>query len=195
MSVDCVILQFTSDTDNIIIVSLMSPQLALAQPFAHALNFYLFPLPDAPLACLCPLYHGDRSTISWVDAPVRHRLLVGSCSLITGHIALCLDLVGVFIFQKVLLFSPSSSVSGVSTANVTQASDSHACDLTPLAANVFSGAELAWFRGWKFQSPLYHFPYHYSIHRHFSHHPESREGAEWLKGGHRALCPTLIKVE
>lgn len=41
MSVDCVILQFTSDTDNII-MSLMSPRLALAQPFAHPM--FVFPL-------------------------------------------------------------------------------------------------------------------------------------------------------
>lgn len=45
VSVDCVILQFTSDADNIIAVSLMSPRLALVQPCAPA------PL-LSPLACL-----------------------------------------------------------------------------------------------------------------------------------------------
>lgn len=51
VSVDCVILQFTSDADNIIAVSLMSPRLALVQPCAPA------PL-LSPLACLCG---SDRS--------------------------------------------------------------------------------------------------------------------------------------
>lgn len=183
MSVDCVILQFTSDTDNIIIVSLMSPWLALVQPFCLISIFFL--LSDAPFAYLRPLYHSDTSTTGCCLILCRVKSKLWGLGTITS---LCLNLVGVFIFKVLLFF-----LLGVSTANITQASDRHACDLTPLAANVFSGAEPAWFRGWKFQSPLYHFPYHYSIHSHFSLHPESREGVEWLK--RRASCtrrPTLI---
>lgn len=53
VSVDCVILQFTSDADNIIAVSLMSPRLALVQPCA--------PTARPRLACLCG---SDRSNTS-----------------------------------------------------------------------------------------------------------------------------------
>lgn len=60
------------------------------------------------------------------------------------------------------------STSPLRDGGIAQASDSHACDLTPLAANVFPEAEPAWFRGWKFQSPFYHFPYHYYTHSHSS---------------------------
>lgn len=84
--------------------------------------------------------------------------------------------------------SPQSSVSGkeptalqfvsgfgwkTSTPGRTRALDPHACDLTPLAANVFLAMEPQplRLRGWKFQSALYHFPYHYSTHIHSSPPP------------------------
>lgn len=160
MSVDCVILQFTSDTDNII-MSLMSPRLALAQPFPSFFPFFLLPL--------MPLSVSSPSLVR--DPPVT------SCSERSqedGTRGLSLrrppTLKGLFVASKVLLFFPFSiCVCGASTANITQASNSHACDLTPLAANVFSGSRAGMVQGgWKFQSPLYHFPYHYFIRSHFS---------------------------
>lgn len=85
------------------------------------------------------------------------------------------------------------SVSGVSTANITQASNSHACDLTPLLANVFSGEELAWFReDGNFNLPSIIF----SIITPFttiSLHRESRERKK--RRASCTVCPTLIWVE
>lgn len=136
------------------------------------------------------LYHSYA--VRWLSGSTRDflwrvkpKLFAGSRGL--GTITLWPNLKGVpskccfFFFQ---------SVSGVSTANITQASNSHACDLTPLAANVFSGAELAWFReDGNFNLPSIIFP----IITPFTAISESREGVEQLK--RRAsctLCPTLI---
>ena len=129
-------------------MSLMSPWLALAQPFAHALYFsvvlgFFFPLSDAPLADLRPLYRSHTSPISCLDPPVNSCAEWGPNCLGSGDYHSMSKPWGSFSSLKCFFFR---SVSGVSTANIAQASNSHACDLTPLAANVFSGAEPAWFR-------------------------------------------------
>lgn len=65
VSVDCVILQFTSDTDNIITVSLMAPfGLLLLKPLPTLLISIFFFFSDALFAHLHPLYHSDTGTIS-----------------------------------------------------------------------------------------------------------------------------------
>lgn len=170
VSVDCVILQFTSDADNIIAASLMSPRLALVQPCAPA------PL-LSPLACLCGSDRSNTSACCLDPSPHNVRCREETKNVfketgVRGH--LMPKSCGSFIF-KTLPFALGRKYQQLT--HHSQASDSHACDLTPLAANVFSGAEPAWFRGWKFQSLLYHFPYHYSIHIHFSPRPRVPRGS------------------
>lgn len=76
------------------------------------------------------------------------------------------------LFYFIYLFL---SASWASRANITQPSNSHACDLTPLAANVFSGAELAWFRAdGNFNLPSIIFPI-ITPFTTISLHPESQE--------------------
>ena len=170
-------------------MSLMSSWLALAQPFAHALYFtvFFFFFLMHPFVYLRPLYRSYTSTISrCLDPPVI------SCAERSPNWGLSLyaQTLREFSSSKCFLFQ---SVSGVSTANITQASNSHACDLTPLAANVFSGAEPAWFReDGNFNLPSIIFPI-ITPFTAISLHPESREGAERLKRrASRTLCPTLI---
>lgn len=124
---------------------------------------------------------------------VKPKLFAGSWGL--GTITLCPKPKGSFCLQSVVVFF-FQSVSAASTANITQASNSHACDLTPLAANVFPGAEPAWFReDGNFNLPYIIFPI-ITPFTAISLHPESREGVERLKRrASRTLCPTLIWVE
>lgn len=109
-------------------------------------------------------------------------------NLESGHYHSCPNLEGVFLFNVIFL-----PVSGVSTANITQASNSHACDLTPLVANVFSGEELAWFReDGNFNLPSIIFPI-ITPFTTISLHRESREGKK--RRASCTVCPTLIWVE
>lgn len=175
-------------------MSLMSPWLALAQPFAHAL--YFSPMHHTLSASSVSQLHKNHQLLSGSICDflcrVNPKLFAGIWGL--GTITLCPNLKGLFLFKGVLFFF--QSVSGVSTANITQASNSHACDLTPLAANVFSGAEPAWFReDGNFNLPSIIFPI-ITPFTAISLHPESREGVERLK--RRAsctLCQTLIRAE
>lgn len=140
---------------------------------------------------------------SFVPQPYKpHQLSGSTCEFLcrvrpklsgVWGLSFYVQTLGEFSSLKCFFFQ---SVSGVSTANITQASNSHACDLTPLAANVFSGAEPAWFReDGNFNLPSIIFPI-ITPFTAISLHPESREGAERLK--RRAsctLCPTLIWLE
>lgn len=152
-----------------------------------------FFLSDAPSAFLHPLPKNHQLSGFTCDFPhrvkrVKPKLFGSTWGL--GTITLVQTL-REFSSSKCCFFF--QSVSGVSAANITQASNSQACDLTPLAANVFSGAELAWFRedgNFNLLSIIF------SIITPFTTiclHRESREGTEWLK--RRAsctVCPTLI---
>ena len=140
----------------------------------------------------------------WVLGSLRTHVLLASSVRYTwrckfgSFLFFCIPFKGLFRF-----FVCYSSVSGVSIAPITQVSTSPATDPTPLAANVFFTSRAGTVqRGWKFQSPLYHFPYHYSIHGHFLFSPsrvprereaESERRAE-KEGTVCSLFPTLIWV-
>lgn len=145
----------------------------------------LFSLFAAPAAFLQPLYH-----CSFLDSTVIFPAEWNEWSPNS------LDQSGVWTLSHLVQHwgsFPFQCVSGVSTANITQASNSHACDLTPLVANVSSGEELAWFReDGNFNLPSIIF----SIITPFttiSLHRESREGKK--RRASCTVCPTLIWVE
>lgn len=154
---------------------LMSPWPALAQPYAETLHFCFLCLRCTTLPlCVLPVTTtniGGRlglRVISRVeespfssDAQTLREL-----SFLNGCFAFC------FLFSLGICFWSIS---------ITQPSNSHACDLTPLAANVFPGAELAWFReDGNFNLPSIIFSI-ITPSTAISLHPESREGVERLK--------------
>lgn len=191
VSVDCVILQFTSDTDNII-MSLMSSWVAIAQPLPLLFISLVF-LVDAQIISLRLLFLSYMNAIHCCLGSVGDFLCKVKLKLRSGVKGLSLhgQTFGEFFSSKCCFLCFSICVWGISSKHHSGLKLSCVWS-NPISIQCLSRSRAGMVqRGWKFQSPLYHFPYHYSIHSHFSLSwvPRGSEAAE--KGGHLALGAQL----
>lgn len=180
MSVDCVVLQFTSDTDNII-VTLTSSWLAVAQSFAEIYFLHMSPhkCTIAPICIVCFL--GLRRRKSTDFGSFQGLGTITLCPNLKG-VALSKVLNGLFVFFPLLnLFLKYAHPSALKLSCVWSNPISSQC--------LFQGA---WFReDGNFNLPSIIFPI-ITPFTAISLHPESRERAKQLK--RRASCTRCLTL-